>query len=174
MFSIYLALACWYDTENWNWTSFSLTATQGTPPNCCVLMGSMAYSFNHMRLYILVYFKSWCLRVWLLVSLKLGAEIFLGHWLILAQSQILGDSKNITECLDNHGDLRDSQELRQDWMTELISFMRLPLQDWERWLSYLLDGNQLKESSKMNKWRKRNMFQIKEQDKTSGKNYKWR
>ena len=45
--------------------------------------------------------------------------------------------------------------------------MRQILPDWERWLFHLVSRNQHRESSKMRK--KRNMFQTKEQDKTSGK-----
>lgn len=45
----------------------SVTASQGTPPDLLVLAGPQDCIHLHI-------FKKGCLRVWLLVSLNLGAE----------------------------------------------------------------------------------------------------
>ena len=52
-------------------------------------------------------------------------------------------------------------------MKSFNSYMKPLLQDCERWLFYLMHRNQQIESKKMKK--QRNMFQMKEQDKTPEK-----
>ena len=49
------------------------------------------------------------------------------HWQILAQSQLLGATKNEEVCLDNHKSLRDSQELRSSGRISFIFYMISPL-----------------------------------------------
>ena len=53
-------------------------------------------------------------------------------------------------------------------MIRFVSCTRPTLQDWERWLFHPKHRNQHREPSKVKK--QRIMFQMKEQDKTSGKN----
>lgn len=56
-------------------------------------------------------FKSYCLRVWLLISLNLDGEIFLFG--ADRSCHILGAIKNIRGCLDKHKGLRDNKEQGQ-------------------------------------------------------------
>lgn len=74
----------------------------------------------------------------------------LEHWQVLAQSELLRATKNKVGCLDNHNGLRDSQNQGQGWTKRFI-YTRPLLQDWERWLFYLMNGNQHRESRMMKK-----------------------
>lgn len=87
----------------------------------------------------------------------------IGHWQVLVHSQILGATKNKVSYLDNYSDLRDNRKLGLGCIIVFIFYKRPFLQDWEKWLFYLIHRNQHRGWEKGKK--QRNMPQIKDEDK---------
>lgn len=110
---------------------------------------SRVYDCSPTTLYILAYFKICCLRIWLPISLKLGADWDHSLWNTgrLVHLQQLAPMKNnqaaytITRVWDN-------QELAQGWTIRFF-YTRPLLQHWERELICLIHSN--RESSIMSK-----------------------
>lgn len=104
--------------------------------------------FRYSRLYICTYFESFCLRIWLIISLKLGIDWDFSLWSpnrFLAHPQNLGPIKDKTGYLDNHKILRSNQKRGRGWI-KFISYTKSLLQDWERCLFHLIHINKQKKS----------------------------
>ena len=69
--SFQVAAISWKGAYTIVWLVISVTATQVTLLGHLALLASRIYTCG---LYILVYFKSCCLKVWLLISLNLDAD----------------------------------------------------------------------------------------------------
>ena len=133
-------------------------------------LGSLARGIYTCGLYIFIYFKSCCLKVWPLTSLNLGAE-----WAPLWDTNRCWQTLNYWErlkisCLNNQR-FEKQQSARARLNNKVLSYKRPLPQDSERWLFYLMHGNKHRKSRKMKKQRK--MFQT-EQDKNLKKGPEWK
>lgn len=80
----------------------------------------------HRTLYTCI-LKSFCLRVWLPISLKLCVKWTLPLWGRTWHPQQLEAMKNKMSCLNNHKGFK-KQDLEQGWMIRFMSYMRPLLQ----------------------------------------------
>ena len=95
-----------------------------------------------------------CLRIWLLISLHLGADCGVPF------GTPTGLGTPSTTGMANHSGLRGNQEFRSGWLMRFVSYMRPDCQDWQRWLFYLMWRNKFRGSRRIKK--QGNMFQTKE------------
>lgn len=109
---------------------------------------------------IFEYFKPCCLWVWLPINLNIGSNRDLPLWDTDNSWHTLNywePTNNKSGCLDNHKSLRDNQGLGQHWTRSFISYMGPLLQDWARWLFYLVLKNPRRvkenETGICSKWR---------------------
>lgn len=105
VFSLCLAKACQYLPEKSLCLSgdpIAETAAQGTPPNCLALVAR--------RLYLFVYFKFCCLRVWIPISLNLGPKWDPTYW----DTDRSQDSLNYLELLKYNGLIGQSQMFERE------------------------------------------------------------
>lgn len=124
------------------------------------LMGAVPWD----RIYVHI-FKSCCLRVWLSNNLHLGTEIPLSlrHRQVLTQLQLLGAIRNIIHCLSKHKGLGGQQRTGAGLNDKNYLLYEAIV---SRLSEVAVSSTVQKQSSKMKKWR--NIYQMKEQDKTSG------
>lgn len=104
-----------------------------SPRDHLALVVSGVYTCSPIVLYIFAYFKTSCLKVWLPISLNLGSDWGPPLWTLtgLANPQLLGITKNKINCLNNHKDSSNNQELGQGWVIRFIFYTRPLLQDWQ-------------------------------------------
>lgn len=140
--SVSLQLACISQTEAYTfvWRPEFCSCFPGDTFRSPGTGGQWDWHLQSIGLYTFAYSRSCYWRVWLPISLNIGADWGPPLWSteVSSYSQLLETIKNKISCLNNHKGLRDSQELGQGWTIRVISYMKSLTEDWERWLFYLM------------------------------------
>lgn len=173
--SLCLSIACHYFSERhaFTWSLDFCKCPIGNTSRSPILEVSRIYKCCLTRLHVFAYFKSCCLRVWLPVSLKLGADEILpletptGPGIPSTTRAI----KNKIRLISKYSWIIIKFEWQPRARTRLNDKVHSLLPEATplrlRQVVWLMHSNKLRKSSKMRK--QSNTFQPKEQDKTRGK-----